>query len=299
MGSLAGRTSRSFRAARLAAAGAAARAAGRPDTEWWAAEALPIRLTREARCRGVARILGRARNVQSWGPEDGNRLDVWSADGRGQRRSPRRVDVRKLDARFGAMLQQFARTARRRAECAAMGSLVRARTSARSPPRFATRRPWRFGTTALPHFAIVPGFPRRTTSKASFRCTPSLLARFGAPSSGKSNRSRPSSPRGSAFVPSRWTRWPESQELARERGAQRAPCRGSPRDLAIRRGHPWFPARRAPALSARGAGTPWAKVVDLGARRDSMALPPGRPSWRKGALRHCRPCVTRGDGGIR
>ena len=49
-------------------------------------------------------------DVQSWGPEDGNRLDVWLVDGRATEVTAR-VDVRKLDAKFGAMLLQFARTA--------------------------------------------------------------------------------------------------------------------------------------------------------------------------------------------
>ena len=49
-------------------------------------------------------------DVQSWGPEDGNRLDVWLGDGRATKVTAR-VDVRRLDAKFGAMLLQFARTA--------------------------------------------------------------------------------------------------------------------------------------------------------------------------------------------
>lgn len=49
-------------------------------------------------------------DVQSWGPEDGNRLDVWLVDGRATKVTAR-VDVRRLDAKFGAMLLQFARTA--------------------------------------------------------------------------------------------------------------------------------------------------------------------------------------------
>jgi hypothetical protein len=49
-------------------------------------------------------------DVQSWGTEDGNRVDVWSVDGRATMVTAR-VDVRRLDAKFGAMLLQFVRTA--------------------------------------------------------------------------------------------------------------------------------------------------------------------------------------------
>lgn len=92
----------------LAAAGAAAL---RPsaDTEWWAADALPAGY--QGKLAAVASPASSpSANVQSWGPEDGNRLDVWSVDGRATKVTAR-VDVRKLDARFGAMVLQFARTA--------------------------------------------------------------------------------------------------------------------------------------------------------------------------------------------
>jgi hypothetical protein len=45
---------------------------------------------------------------QRWGGEQGNRVDTWSRDGRVQRIGVR-VDVRKLDARFGAALLGFVR----------------------------------------------------------------------------------------------------------------------------------------------------------------------------------------------
>jgi len=92
----------------LAAAGAAAL---RPsaDTEWWAADVLPAGY--QGKLSAVASPASSpSANVQSWGPEDGNRLDVWSVDARATKVTAR-VDVRKLDARFGAMVLQFARTA--------------------------------------------------------------------------------------------------------------------------------------------------------------------------------------------
>jgi hypothetical protein len=48
--------------------------------------------------------------LQTWGETDGNRIDVWTESGKPVRMSAR-VDVRRLDARFGALLLQFVKTA--------------------------------------------------------------------------------------------------------------------------------------------------------------------------------------------
>ena len=80
------------------------------DTNWWSTERLPP---------GYAHRLGAIAapgapptpDVQTWGAEDGNRIDVWSVDGQAVRMTAR-VDVRRLDAKFSALLLQFARTAR-------------------------------------------------------------------------------------------------------------------------------------------------------------------------------------------
>ena len=45
--------------------------------------------------------------LRTWGDEDGICVDVWSENGKATRMIAR-VDVRRLDARFGAMLLQFA-----------------------------------------------------------------------------------------------------------------------------------------------------------------------------------------------
>lgn len=79
------------------------------DTDWWSAERLPS---------GYAQQLGAVAppgsswtaELQTWGAEDGNRIDVWSENGKATRMIAR-VDVRRLDARFGAMLLQFAKVA--------------------------------------------------------------------------------------------------------------------------------------------------------------------------------------------
>ena len=49
-------------------------------------------------------------DVEAWGPEEGNRIEVWSTDGR-VRRVVARVDLRRLDSRFGAALLDFVRAA--------------------------------------------------------------------------------------------------------------------------------------------------------------------------------------------
>ena len=49
-------------------------------------------------------------DLQTWGREDGNRVDVWSDAGR-VTRVMARVDVRRLDSKFGAALLGFVRKA--------------------------------------------------------------------------------------------------------------------------------------------------------------------------------------------
>ena len=92
----------------LATAGVAAL---RPsaDASPWSAERLPLGY--QSKLAAVSPLAPSSNeDVQSWGPEDGNRLDVWSVDGRATKVTAR-VDVRRLDAKFGAMVLQFARTA--------------------------------------------------------------------------------------------------------------------------------------------------------------------------------------------
>ena len=79
------------------------------DADWWSSEHLPPGFARQL---GAIAPVGSSSNaeLQTWGPEDGNRVDVWSENGKPVRMIAR-VDVRRLDAKFGAMLLQFARTA--------------------------------------------------------------------------------------------------------------------------------------------------------------------------------------------
>jgi hypothetical protein len=80
------------------------------ETDWWGTESL---LPGYAQQLAAIAPLGSssAAELQTWGEEDGNRVDVWSENGRATRMTAR-IDVRRLDSRFGAMLLQFARTAK-------------------------------------------------------------------------------------------------------------------------------------------------------------------------------------------
>jgi hypothetical protein len=91
------------------AALAAERATKRPSVDWSAASALPSDYARKLATVAPPASATSA-DVQSWGTADGNRIDVWSVDGRATTVRAR-VDVRKLDSKFGAMLLQFVRTA--------------------------------------------------------------------------------------------------------------------------------------------------------------------------------------------
>ncbi len=79
------------------------------DTDWWSAERLPPGFSQQLAAvapAGSSEIPER----QTWGEPDGNRVDVWFERGQATRMTAH-VDVRRLDAKFGAMLLQFARVA--------------------------------------------------------------------------------------------------------------------------------------------------------------------------------------------
>lgn len=91
------------------------RAAGAPTrdvlatTQWWHGTRAPVDL--HAQLDAVAP--GRAAagpDIERWGSEQGNHVDVRSADGE-VRTIVARVDVRRLDARFAAALLGFVRSA--------------------------------------------------------------------------------------------------------------------------------------------------------------------------------------------
>ena len=77
------------------------------DADWWKAGKLPSDYAR--RLATIAPpVSSAASDLQTWGPADGNRVEVLSENGRVARMTAR-VDVRRLDSKFGAMLLQFAK----------------------------------------------------------------------------------------------------------------------------------------------------------------------------------------------
>lgn len=79
------------------------------DSDWWSTQSLPPGYAQQIGAIAPAGSSWTA-ELQTWGEEDGNRVDVWFENGRAARISAR-VDVRRLDAKFGATLLQFARVA--------------------------------------------------------------------------------------------------------------------------------------------------------------------------------------------
>ena len=78
------------------------------ETKWWASHNLPSDYERRLAAIAPAGSSGTA-DLQTWGLADGNRLDVWSENGRVSTLMTR-IDVRRLDSKFGAALLQFVRS---------------------------------------------------------------------------------------------------------------------------------------------------------------------------------------------
>ena len=83
---------------------------GLEKTEWWATANFPSDYHR--RLAEIAPSLPPPveAELEMWGLEEGNRVDVWSKGGR-VRRVKVHVDVRRLDSKFGAALLSFVRAA--------------------------------------------------------------------------------------------------------------------------------------------------------------------------------------------
>lgn len=79
------------------------------DTNWWSAERFPSGFSQQLAAIAPAGSSDTAER-QTWGEQDGNRIDVWFENGRATRMNAS-VDARRLDAKFGAMLLQFTRVA--------------------------------------------------------------------------------------------------------------------------------------------------------------------------------------------
>jgi hypothetical protein len=78
-------------------------------TDWWAGSKFPANYA--ARLAAVLAPVGPSgAGVEAWGAEDGNRVEIAFDDGRVSRVLVR-VDVRRLDSRFGAVLLELVRKA--------------------------------------------------------------------------------------------------------------------------------------------------------------------------------------------
>jgi hypothetical protein len=121
---------------------------------WWAADAFPS----DYRAR-LDQVAPRAQSssaslpgviLESWGNEDENRIDVWSEGGRVQRVTVR-VDVRRLDSKFGASLLHFVRTSGAmlmRGDGLVIDPIINAYASA-----LRTSDAWRFANDPAAHIA--------------------------------------------------------------------------------------------------------------------------------------------------
>ena len=72
---------------------------------WWTIHRLPADYQKRLGTLAAAGASATA-GLETWGSQDGNRVDVWSADGRVSAVMAN-VDVRRLDSRFGAALLHF------------------------------------------------------------------------------------------------------------------------------------------------------------------------------------------------
>jgi hypothetical protein len=79
------------------------------DTDWWSAERFPSGFSQQLAAIAPAGSTSTSER-QTWGEKDGNRIEVWFEKGKATKMIAR-VDCRRLDAKFGAMLIQFARVA--------------------------------------------------------------------------------------------------------------------------------------------------------------------------------------------
>ena len=119
------------------------------DTDWWSTERLPAGYSQQ-----LAAIASpgssRAPELQTWGEEDGNRVDVWSENGKATRMTAR-VDVRRLNAGFAAMLLRFARVAD--AVLVRRDGLVVEPVVGAFGAALRTSEAWQYATDPAAHFA--------------------------------------------------------------------------------------------------------------------------------------------------
>jgi hypothetical protein len=119
------------------------------ETDWWSNELLPAGYSQQLAAI-VAPGASSAPEQQSWGEEEGNRVEIRVENGRATRMTAR-VDVRRLDARFGAMLLQFARVAD--AVLVRQDGVVIEPTVGAFGAALRTSKAWRYASDPAAHFA--------------------------------------------------------------------------------------------------------------------------------------------------
>jgi hypothetical protein len=119
------------------------------DTDWWSAERLPAGYAQQ-----LAAIASPgsapAGERQTWGVADGDRVDVWYENGKAKRMTAN-IDVRRLDAKFSAMLLQFARLAD--AVLIRRDGLVAEPLVGAFGAALRTSEAWRYASDPAAHFA--------------------------------------------------------------------------------------------------------------------------------------------------
>jgi len=122
------------------------------DFNWWGASEFPADYQRQL---SELAPLGTSTHaeLETWGLADGNRIGVWSADGH-VRSVIVRVDVRKLDSRFGAALLNFVRGAG--AILIRRDGLVVEPTIGAYAGALRTSRAWKFASDPVAFFKSQP-----------------------------------------------------------------------------------------------------------------------------------------------
>ena len=117
-------------------------------TPWWTTHGLPADYQKRLATVAPAGPSSSA-ELETWGSPDGNRVDVWSADGRVSAMMAR-VDVRRLDSKFGAALIHFVRIAQ--AVLVRSDGLVVEPQIASYTAALRSSDAWRFASDPAAHF---------------------------------------------------------------------------------------------------------------------------------------------------
>lgn len=122
------------------------------DFKWWGAAEFPSDY--RGRLSELAPVVTSSHpELETWGPADGNRIGVWS-DGGHVRSVIVRVDVRRLDSRFGAALLNFVRAAN--AVLIRRDGLIVEPTIGAYAGALRTSKAWKFASDPVAFFKSQP-----------------------------------------------------------------------------------------------------------------------------------------------